>query len=55
VQIADSKYQPSLEDIVRSRVRTSGVIETDLLIAKNPVKLVDFGGTRNERKKWIRL
>lgn len=43
------------EDILQCRVQTTGVIETTVTDEKNDVtfSLVDVGGQRSERRKWI--
>lgn len=41
------------EDILRVRKRTTGVIETDFTINDMKFRMVDVGGQRNERRKWI--
>jgi len=46
-------YLPSTEDILRCRVRTTGIVESDFVIDNNKFKMVDVGGQRNERKKWM--
>jgi len=47
-------YVPTVPDILRSRVKTGGsVSETTFDLAGNTVKLIDVGGQRSERKKWI--
>jgi len=46
-------YLPSEQDILRIRVRTTGIVESDFVIDKNRFKMIDVGGQRNERKKWI--
>jgi len=46
-------YIPSEQDILRVRVRTTGIVENDFIIDKNRFKMIDVGGQRNERKKWI--
>lgn len=50
---ADPNFMPSKEDILRSRVRTTGIVEQEFKIEKSIFKLFDVGGQRNERKKWI--
>jgi len=44
---------PTEEDIIMTRIRTTGIAQTEL--EEGPVKfrVVDVGGQRNERKKWI--
>jgi len=52
-QVAEPGYIPSFEDMLRVRVRTIGVVETKFTIDNVKCKLVDVGGQRTERKKWI--
>lgn len=51
-------YTPSCDDIVRCRVKTTGIYElrfqyTDGLKRKHNYLLTDVGGQRSERNKWI--
>jgi len=46
-------YIPSQQDVLRSRVRTTGIVENNFEIDWNKFKMFDVGGQRNERKKWI--
>jgi len=46
-------YLPTDSDIIHARARTTGIIESDFVIDHNKFKMVDVGGQRNERKKWI--
>jgi len=46
-------YIPNEQDVLRSRVRTTGIIENDFVIDGNRYKMLDVGGQRNERKKWM--
>ena len=46
-------YMPTQQDVLRSRVRTTGIVETKFEIQGNQYKMFDVGGQRNERKKWI--
>jgi len=47
-------YVPTEEDCIMTRVKTTGVIVTDLPEDGDiSFKVVDVGGQRNERKKWI--
>jgi len=46
-------YVPTQDDVLRSRVRTTGIVETQFSYADLHFKLYDVGGQRNERKKWI--
>ena len=46
-------YIPTEQDVLRSRVRTTGIVENEFTIDGNAFKMFDVGGQRNERKKWI--
>ena len=52
-RILEEKYVPSNEDILRMRKPTSGIIETVITFGDVSFRLVDAGGQRTERKKWI--
>jgi len=46
-------YIPTPADILRTRLPTTGIIQTDFQIDKLRFKMYDVGGQRGERKKWI--
>lgn len=46
-------YMPTDQDILRSRVKTTGITETNFRVGELTYKLFDVGGQRSERKKWI--
>jgi guanine nucleotide-binding protein G(i) subunit alpha len=46
-------YIPSEQDVLRTRVRTTGIVENDFVIDGNQFKMFDVGGQRNERKKYL--
>jgi guanine nucleotide-binding protein G(i) subunit alpha len=52
-RMADPRYMPTDQDILRSRVKTTGITETAFKIGELTYKLFDVGGQRSERKKWI--
>jgi len=52
-EIAAPNYVPTEQDVLRSRVRTTGIVENSFDIDGNQFKMFDVGGQRNERKKWI--
>jgi len=55
-RFADDDYVPNDEDILKSKRRTTGIIEIDLnWQGKKELTLIDVGGQRNERRKWIHL
>lgn len=51
--IGKPDYSPNEQDILHSRVRTTGIVESSFRINNKNFKLFDVGGQRNERKKWI--
>jgi len=52
-RISALDYIPSEQDILRVRVQTTGIIETSFVIEGKKFVLVDVGGQRSERKKWM--
>mmetsp|Transcript_41306 Transcript_41306/g.106905 ORF Transcript_41306/g.106905 Transcript_41306/m.106905 type:complete len:352 (-) Transcript_41306:3705-4760(-) len=46
-------YIPTEKDVLRVRVRTTGIIEQEFIINGSIFKMFDVGGQRNERRKWI--
>lgn len=44
---------PDQQDVLRSRVKTTGITETTFKVGDLTYKLFDVGGQRSERKKWI--
>ncbi|XP_043463267.1 guanine nucleotide-binding protein G(o) subunit alpha [Leptopilina heterotoma] len=47
------EYQPTEQDILRTRVKTTGIVEVHFSFKNLNFKLFDVGGQRSERKKWI--
>jgi len=52
-RIAVESYSPTEQDVLRSRAKTTGIIEIEFVLEKTHFKLVDVGGQRSERKKWM--
>ena len=50
---ADPNYVCTDEDILKGRIKTTGITETNFNINGIKFKLLDAGGQRSERKKWI--
>jgi len=60
-RITDPDYTPTMEDLLRTKMKTVGIIETEKVLEisenlintdNNRISLVDVGGQRTERKKW---
>jgi len=52
-RVGQNDYLPTDMDILRCRVKTTGITETTFHIGDLIYKLVDVGGQRSERKKWM--
>jgi len=52
-RLAAPDYIPTEQDVLRSRAKTTGVIETEFVVGKIKFRMVDVGGQRSERKKWM--
>eukprot|EP01099_Mayorella_cantabrigiensis_P000210 TRINITY_DN1091_c0_g1_i1.p1 TRINITY_DN1091_c0_g1~~TRINITY_DN1091_c0_g1_i1.p1 ORF type:complete len:377 (+),score=102.30 TRINITY_DN1091_c0_g1_i1:90-1133(+) len=52
-RIAEPDYVPTQVDVLHTRVRTTGVIEISFQLGNRKVRLVDVGGQRAERRKWM--
>ena len=46
-------YIPNDQDVLRSRLRTTGITETLFEIRQFTYHMFDVGGQRSERKKWV--
>ena len=51
--IKQPDYVPTQDDILHSRVRTSGIVTEQYEIESVDYEMYDVGGQKNERKKWI--
>jgi GTPase SAR1 family protein len=47
------EYVPTEQDVLRSRVKTTGIVETQFWYKQLHFRMFDVGGQRSERKKWI--
>eukprot|EP01121_Diplochlamys_sp_Union-15-3_P000634 TRINITY_DN1053_c0_g1_i1.p1 TRINITY_DN1053_c0_g1~~TRINITY_DN1053_c0_g1_i1.p1 ORF type:complete len:356 (+),score=62.55 TRINITY_DN1053_c0_g1_i1:109-1176(+) len=52
-RLASEGYIPTEQDVLRSRAKTTGIIETEFVVEKTRFRMVDVGGQRSERKKWM--
>ena len=46
-------YLPNDQDVLRSRLRTTGITETLFDLGNLTYHMFDVGGQRSERKKWV--
>jgi GTPase SAR1 family protein len=52
-EVAEEKYLPSDEDLLKVRVRTTGILQEEFDVKGLKLRMIDVGGQRNERRKWI--
>ncbi|XP_023314440.1 G protein alpha q subunit isoform X9 [Trichogramma pretiosum] len=52
-RIKEPDYLPSEQDILRARVPTTGILEYPFDLDSIIFRMVDVGGQRSERRKWI--
>lgn len=52
-EVMQPGYIPTEQDVLRSRVPTTGIVENHFEIDGNTFRMFDVGGQRSERKKWI--
>ncbi|KAK3365828.1 guanine nucleotide binding protein, alpha subunit [Lasiosphaeria ovina] len=52
-RVWDKGYVPTDQDLLRSRLRTTGITETVFDLGQLTYRMFDVGGQRSERKKWI--
>lgn len=49
------EWIPTDEDILRCRARTTGVVDSTYKIGERVFRVIDVGGQRAERRKWLKL
>lgn len=52
-RISSPFYVPTEQDVLRTRIKTTGIVETNFIYKNLNIKMMDVGGQRSERKKWI--
>uniref|UniRef100_A0A8C3SE15 Uncharacterized protein n=1 Tax=Chelydra serpentina TaxID=8475 RepID=A0A8C3SE15_CHESE len=52
-RLVHPKFRPTPSDVLRVRLRTSGIVETHFRIKDLVFRLYDVGGQRTERRKWL--
>lgn len=51
--ITSENYTPSKDDVLHVRARTTGISMEKLTINNRAFEIVDVGGQRSERRKWV--
>jgi len=51
-RVGQSGYVPTDQDILRTRVRSTGIVEETFDVKGQKLRVFDVGGQRSERKKW---
>jgi len=52
-RFAVENYTPTENDVLRARVRSTGIDEADFEFENLNFRMLDVGGQRSERRKWI--
>jgi len=52
-RIADPNLLPGDDDVIQCRVRTTGIVELLFELEHINFRVIDVGGQRSERRKWI--
>lgn len=53
MRVCQDEFLPTVDDMLRARVRTSGVVAKDFSINSSKYRMYDVGGQRSERRRWI--
>lgn len=53
IRLADAEFEPNEEDCLMARVRTTGMAKSEFEYQKFRFTVVDVGGQKSERRKWI--
>jgi guanine nucleotide-binding protein subunit alpha len=52
-RLFNKDFVPTDQDVLRARLRTTGITETVFDLGSLQYRMFDVGGQRSERKKWI--
>lgn len=52
-RFSDPQYCPTEQDVLRARIRSTGIEEAEFQFDDLAFRMVDVGGQRSERRKWI--
>eukprot|EP01130_Rhizamoeba_saxonica_P010649 TRINITY_DN437_c0_g4_i1.p1 TRINITY_DN437_c0_g4~~TRINITY_DN437_c0_g4_i1.p1 ORF type:complete len:352 (-),score=70.46 TRINITY_DN437_c0_g4_i1:54-1109(-) len=53
LRFSRNDFYPDHDDIIRAKIKTSGIITTEFSVEGIKFILMDVGGQRSERRKWI--
>lgn len=53
VRILSADYNPTVADVIHARASTTGVHEIMFSFRRFSIRLIDVGGQKTERRKWI--
>ena len=51
--ISKPQYVPTQQDVLKTQIQTTGIVQTHFVYNSLEFKMYDVGGQRSERKKWI--
>lgn len=52
-RLSEVDYLPTEQDLLRTRIKTTGITEVLFELKGLTFKVFDVGGQRSERKKWV--
>jgi len=52
-RFASTDYLPTQDDVIRAKLRTTGITEVVFTVGSTEFTMVDVGGQRSERRKWL--
>ncbi|CAO3665632.1 unnamed protein product [Umbelopsis ramanniana] len=52
-RLSEANYVPTVADVLRARLKSTGILETRFTMGQLSIHMFDVGGQRSERKKWI--
>jgi len=53
VRFSKPEYLPTQDDVIRAKLRTTGITEVTFNVGQTEFTMTDVGGQRSERRKWL--
>jgi len=53
LRFAKRDYLPTQDDVIRAKLRTTGITEVTFTVGQTEFTMTDVGGQRSERRKWL--